>query len=78
MSEPRVTLDLVFAQGQRILEDTRLIREEQREQRPRLSAIEHELAHFSSEFARLDVRIDRIRDRLERIERRFDRSSPQE
>ena len=51
------------------------IRDEQREQRARLSSIEHtlaqEFAHTRLEFARLDARFDRVHDRLERIERRL-------
>jgi hypothetical protein len=69
-------LELIFQQGQQILDDTRTVREEQREQRARLSAIEHTLAqefgHSRLEFARLDARLDRMHDRLERIERRLD------
>jgi hypothetical protein len=60
-----ITLELIFRQGQQILDDTRTVREEQRGQRARLSAIEHTLAqefgHSRMEFAR-----------LERIERRLD------
>lgn len=52
------------------------IREEQGEQRARLSAIEHtlaqEFAHTRLEFARLDARLDRVHTRLERIERRLE------
>ena len=71
-----ITLELVFRQGQRVLAELHQVREEQGEQRARLSAIEHtlaqEFAHTRLEFARLDARLDRIHNRLERIERRLD------
>ena len=76
-SHPReVTLELVFRQGQRVLAELQGVRDEQAEQRARLSSIEHtlaqEFAHTRMEFARLDQRLDRIHNRLERIERRLD------
>jgi hypothetical protein len=39
MSE-RVTLELIFAQGQRVLDEIREVRAEQREQRQRFGALE--------------------------------------
>ena len=56
------------------------VRDEQDEQRARLSAIEHtlaqEFAHTRLEFARLDARLDRIHTRLGRIERRLELVEP--
>ena len=43
MSEERITLDLLFEQGQQVLDDIRTIREELREQRLRLASIERDI-----------------------------------
>jgi chromosome segregation ATPase len=68
--------NLVLARLREIREILDNVREEQGEQRARLSAIEHtlaqEFAHTRMEFARLDARLDRIHNRLGRIERRLD------
>jgi chromosome segregation ATPase len=68
--------NLVLARLREIRDTLGNVRDEQDEQRARLSAIEHtlaqEFAHTRLEFARLDARLDRIHTRLGRIERRLD------
>jgi septal ring factor EnvC (AmiA/AmiB activator) len=64
----RVTLELLFAQGQRVLDEIREVRAEQRQ---RFGALESEIAYIGTELARLDARLDRINDRLDRIENRL-------
>jgi uncharacterized membrane protein len=68
--------NLVLARLREIRDILGNVRDEQDEQRARLSAIEHtlaqEFAHTRMEFARLDARLDRIHTRLGRIERRLD------
>jgi hypothetical protein len=48
------------------------IRDDLREQRLRLSAIERDVAGIKTDMARLDMRLDRIHDGLDRIERRLE------
>jgi hypothetical protein len=68
--------NLVLARLREIRDILGNVRDEQDEQRARLSAIEHtlaqEFAHTRLEFARLDARLDRIHTRLGRIERRLE------
>lgn len=48
------------------------IRQEQREQRIRLSGIERGIVNLLSEITEMGLRLDRMHDRIDRIERRLD------
>ena len=48
------------------------IRQEQREQRIRLSGIERGIVNLLSEVTEMGLRLDRMHDRIDRIERRLD------
>jgi division protein CdvB (Snf7/Vps24/ESCRT-III family) len=76
VSDPRISLEFIAEQGSRLLDEVRLVREEQREQRLRLGAVERNLAQLTSqvvsELAQVNLRLDRMHDRLDRIERRLD------
>ena len=77
---PEQPENLVLARLREIRDILSNVRDEQDEQRARLSAIEHtlaqEFAHTRLEFARLDARLDRIHTRLGRIERRLEPTGP--
>ncbi len=63
-------LDYLRERFGRVDEQLSAIRDEQREQRLRLSAIERDVAGIKTDMARLDLRLDRMHDQLDRIERR--------
>jgi hypothetical protein len=69
MSDPRISLEFIAEQGSRLLDEIRLVREEQREQRLRLSSLERNVGQISVDIAQVNVRLDRVHDRLDRIER---------
>ena len=48
------------------------MRQEQREQRLRLSGIERGIVNLLSEVTEMGLRLDRMHDRIDRIERRLD------
>jgi hypothetical protein len=64
-SMPADTSNLILEHLRAIRSDLHEVREEQREQRIRLGAIERTTAEMS-------LRLDRMHDRLDRIERRLD------
>ena len=66
------TPNLVLEQLCAIRAGLREIREEQREQRGRLGAIERSISHIAGEIAQMGLRLDRMHDPLDRIERRLD------
>jgi septal ring factor EnvC (AmiA/AmiB activator) len=72
MSDAKVSLEFVAEQGSRVLDEIRLVREEQREQRLRLSSLERAVAQIAVDVAQINARLDRLHDRLDCIERRLD------
>jgi hypothetical protein len=70
-------LDYLRERFGRVGEQLSAIRDEQREQRLRLSAIERDVAGIKTDMARLDIRLDRMHDRLDRIERRLELTAGQ-
>jgi chromosome segregation ATPase len=70
-------LDYLRERFGRVDEQLSAIRDEQREQRLRLSAIERDVAGIKTDMARLDMRLDRMHDRLDRIERRLELTEEQ-
>jgi len=72
MSEPKISLEFIAEQGSRVLDEIRLVREEQREQRLRPSSLERAVAQIGVDVAQINARLDRVHDRLDRIERRLD------
>jgi hypothetical protein len=65
---PNLVLEHLGAIG----EELREIREEEREQRGRLGAIESSISYMAGGIAQMGLRLDRMHDPLDRIERRFD------
>jgi septal ring factor EnvC (AmiA/AmiB activator) len=72
MSDQKISLEFIAEQGSRLLDEIRLVREEQREQRFRLSSLERAVAQIAVDVAQIDARLDRVHDRLDRIEHRLD------
>jgi septal ring factor EnvC (AmiA/AmiB activator) len=72
MSGQKISLEFIAEQGSRPLEEIRLVPEEQREQRLRLSSLERGIAQIAVDIAQINARLDRVPDRLDRIERRLD------
>ncbi len=72
MSDSKISLEFIAEQGSRLLDEIRLVREEQREQRFRLSSLERAVAQIAVDIAQINARLDRVHDRLDRIERRLD------
>jgi septal ring factor EnvC (AmiA/AmiB activator) len=72
MSDPNISLGFIAEQGSRLLDEIRLVREEQHEQRLRLSSLERAVAQIAVDVAQINARLDRVHDRLDRIERRLD------
>ena len=72
MSDPKISLEFIAEQGARLLDEIRLVSEEQREQRLRLSSLERTVAQIAVDIAQINLRLDRVHDRLDRIERRLD------
>ena len=72
MSGQKISLEFIAEQGGRLLDEIRLVREEQREQRFRLSSFERPVAQIAVDVAQINARLDRVHDRLDRIGRRLD------
>jgi hypothetical protein len=64
--------NLVLEHLRTIRTDLTEIRQEQREQRLRLSGIERGIVNLLSEVTEMGLRLDRMHDRIDRIERRLD------
>jgi septal ring factor EnvC (AmiA/AmiB activator) len=72
MSDQKVSLEFIAEQGSRVLAEIRQVREEQHEQRLRLSSLERAVAQIGVDVAQIKARLDRVHNRLDRIERRLD------
>ena len=72
MTDQKISLEFIAEQGSRVLSEIRLVREEQHEQRLRLSSLERAVAQIGVDVAQINARLDRVHDRLDRIERRLD------
>jgi hypothetical protein len=70
MSDDAPNLVLEHLRG--IRTELQEVRQEQREQRIRLSGIERGIVNLLSEVTEMGLRLDRMHDRIDRIERRLD------
>ena len=66
-----VSLEMIQAMVQRVLDGQSLLREDVNDVKRRLSSLEMSVAQIHADFAGQSMRIDRLETRLERIDRRL-------